>query len=420
MNSNTFNSNTLNSNTLNNNPLNKKTVAPRVQASLVSALLVLALLVLALILGTLVGVKFFQVSEVDHTGARQAGSLGAGAMPQAAPPHAGPGDDAGGSSFSFAGFMSAMRPGAASAQLQADFSAALRKPQGEALQRAFTRWLLAAPDDAMAHIASIPAEERKLVITTALAELAHKQPSAFKRMMSSQAAVHLGDVIGLIAEKNPALALTMLMQYKDQNAAGALTAAVLPALIRHDMALAAKTVAAMKERAPLALIQQVAAAYAQQNPALAYEWASHMVQHNANVTPSQLADQVSSSLAAGNPNAAVDFMDSTADPAIRRSLMSEIAIRKGQDDLAAAWQWLDQYSADPAFAEAAQNLLYRWSYTKPQEVAQLLPGVHNLSVQANAAAHLTRFWKQRDQAAYQSWIASLPPGQLRSLALAAL
>jgi hypothetical protein len=99
--------------------------------------------------------------------------------------------------------------------------------------------------------------------------------------------------------------------------------------------------------------------------------------------------------------------------------MSELAIRKGQDNLGQAWNWLGQYGGDPAYAEAAQNLLYRWSYTQPQEVARILPSVGDAALQATATAHLTQLWMKKDPAAYQKWLASLPPGQLRAFALAA-
>ncbi|MFP5392625.1 MAG: hypothetical protein ACLGI6_13945 [Gammaproteobacteria bacterium] len=229
----------------------------------------------------------------------------------------------------------------------------------------------------------------------------------------------LVQALAALAEQQPALALEAIRRHPQLDVNGVLSAAVLPALIRKDLALAAETVAAMGARAPVALIQQVAAAYARSDPATAYAWLARVAQGRTDLPPARLVDAVSSSLVASDADAAAHFMGQTPDAGVRKSLMNEIAIRKGQDDLGAAWNWLAQYSSDPAHGEAVQNLLYRWSYTKPEEVARLLPQVTEPDVQAEAAAHLTRFWQQKDPQGYQKWLASLPPGALRNVALAA-
>ena len=309
--------------------------------------------------------------------------------------------------------------------LESAFHAALQAAPGdartEALQRAFARWLLDAPDDALAHIASIPAEERHAVVTAAFAALALKRPSSFQQYSTAlaQYGTDLAVVAAAMADSDPVQALKWVRQYARDDANATLLGAVLPGLLRSDVTLAASTVAAMKAQAPLALVQQVAAAYVRHDPAHAYTWAGQLVEGRTDVAPSRLLDEVSSSLVARDQQAAADFMNQSSAPAIRRSLMSELAIRKGQDDLGAAWTWLEQYGSDPAYADVAQNLLYRWSYTKPQEVAHILPKVSDVGVQANGAAYLTQFWQRTDRSAYQNWIASLPPGQLRSAVLAA-
>lgn len=305
------------------------------------------------------------------------------------------------------------------------FEAALRLPAGEAktlaLQSAFSRWMVATPAEASAHVASIPAEARRTVVTAALAALARSAPGSVGQIaaMLGQDGSDLAAVVAAIAEHDPALALDWIGRHPQLDAKGALTAAALPGLIHKDVMLAARTVGALGQRAPVALIQQVAAAYAQHDPARAYAWAEQMAATRTDLTPARLMDDISSSLAARNQDAATEFMERTDDDAVRKSLMSELAIRKGQDDLGEAWTWLEQHSADPAHAQAAQNLLYRWSYTKPEQVAHIVQGMADDAVQATAAAHLTQFWQQKDPAAFQRWVATLPPGQLRERVLAA-
>lgn len=338
-----------------------------------------------------------------------------------------PDEETGGAGFSFADVMSIMRTGgdgSTASELKSLFDAALQQPPGEdrmqALQRAFTRWMLEAPGDALAHVQDIPPEERRAVVTAALAVLAERRPASFEKHSAGLAheQADLAMVIAAVAERNPGEAIEWLRQYGTLDAHAELVAAALPGLIRSDIALAAGAVADMQDRAPLALIQQVAAAYARHDPAQAYQWASQMIDKRPQAPAAQLLDEISSSLAAGDQDAAAQFMSRTVDPGIRKSLMSELAIRKGQDDLASAWNWLHQYNGDPSHAEAAQKLLYRWSYTKPQDVAQILPTIADAALQAGAAAHLSRFWQQKDPAAHQGWVASLPPGPLRSAVLA--
>lgn len=327
--------------------------------------------------------------------------------------------------LSFGDLVPGMGSGTATSAARSAFETALRLPPGDArsaaLQAAFSRWMVDAPAEASAHVASIPADDRRAVVTAALAALARASPASLKRYAAllGDGGADLVDVIAAIAERDPALALDWIGRHPQLDVKGVLTAAALPGLIERDVTLAARTVAGMKEDAPVALIQQVASAYARHDPARAYEWAAQVAGGRDDLTPARLMDDVSASLAARDQYAAEEFMERSGDPAIKTSLMSELAIRKGQDDLGQAWRWLGQHGGDPAYAEAAQNLLYRWSYTRPEEVARILPGVHDAGVQATATAHLTQFWMKKDPAAYEKWVASLPPGQLRVNALAA-
>jgi len=315
-------------------------------------------------------------------------------------------------------------PGAAPA-LQAAFAAVLREPPGTAradrLRAAFTRWLLAAPDDALAHAALIPAEDRRQVLAAALAALAQRRPDVFERLAGSLPGdgIDLADAIGALAESDPGRALDWVRGHPALDRDGRLSAAMLPALVRANPAGAAAAVAALRERAAPALIQQVAAAYARSDPAQAYAWVRQVSAGRADVAPARLLEAVSASLAAADPDAAEQLMNRTPDADVRASLMNELAQRKGQDDLGAAWDWLGRHAADPQYADAAQNLLYRWSWTRPEAVAQLLPRVQDAAVQADAAVHLTQMWRRKDPAAYEAWLASLPAGPLRTAALGA-
>jgi hypothetical protein len=372
---------------------------------------VAAPMLLAPVIGLVIGVQMFRSFDPVDTDAHT--SAGApNARHQAAPAFGAAWDD-----------LQALMNADAAGTGRAAFDAALRQRAGagraQALQSAFTHWLLAAPAEALGHIGAIPAAERKRVITAAMAALAQRSPASIDRHLAALGKddLDLGVVIAAMAGSHPDQAVAWIGQHPHYDADGALTAAILPGLLRGNLPLAAAAVSAMNERASIALIEQVTAAYARRDPAQAYAWVTRMIASRPDISPQRLLDDASAAIAAASPDAAAQFMGKSDDPAVRTSLMNELANRKAQEDVASAWQWLDQYSADPAYAEVALNMLYRWSYARPQDVAQLLPRVANPALQASAAAHLARYWQQRDPSGYQQWLASLPPGALRSAAI---
>ncbi|HEX3139838.1 MAG TPA: hypothetical protein VHQ87_07275 [Rhizobacter sp.] len=115
-------------------------------------------------------------------------------------------------------------------------------------------------------------------------------------------------------------------------------------------------------------------------------------------------------------NAALDTLARTSDPQRKTALIREIAAQKAQDDLGSAWTWLTQYRGDPGYAENMRNLLYQWSYARPEHVAALLPQVQSGEAQAAAAQQLAQLWNKKDPNAYHAWVASLPDGALKTAA----
>ncbi|MGY4828401.1 hypothetical protein ACVNIS_07485 [Sphaerotilaceae bacterium SBD11-9] len=114
--------------------------------------------------------------------------------------------------------------------------------------------------------------------------------------------------------------------------------------------------------------------------------------------------------------AAQDALARESDPQRKSELIREIVARKSQDDLGGAWTWLLQHRSDPGYAENARNLLYQWSYARPEHVAALLPQVQSGEAQTAAAQQLAQLWNKKDPHAYQAWVASLPDGSLKAAA----
>lgn len=307
----------------------------------------------------------------------------------------------------------------------AAFTAALSEPPGPGrlavLQAAFIRWTLQAPAQALAAIERIPADERQEVVAHSLAMLAQQRPEQFLNYangITENYTTYMAAAMGILAERNAPLALALINRNQDRgDPHGVIIGAVLPALIQNDLALASETVAQMKDRASIAHLQQVAAAFAKQDPKRAYDWVNQVLADRSDIAPSQILNDITGTFVAGNPTEAANYLNRATDPMIRKSLLSEISIQKGQEDLASAWTWLNEYKTDAHYGETALNLLYRWSYTKPEEVAKLLPTVADPEVQSAAATHLSRFWQKKDPAGHQAWVASLPPGTLKNSAL---
>jgi hypothetical protein len=308
---------------------------------------------------------------------------------------------------------------------EAAFMAALQEPAGpnriKTLQAAYIRWVLQAPLAALASIERIPADERQEVVAHALAMLAQQKPEHFLNYangITNNYTTYMAAAMGVLAESNPKLALSLIQRNQERgDPHGVVIGAILPNLIKDDLAFAAQTVAAMKDRASIAHIQQVATAYAKQDPKQAYDWVNQVLANRTDIAPSDVLNDITGSLVASNPAEAVNYLNRAADPMVKKSLLHEIAIQKGQEDLAAAWTWLNQYKADEHYGEAAMNLLYRWSYSKPEEVAKILPGIADVQLQSMAATHLSRFWQKKDPQGHQAWLASLPPGTIKNSAM---
>jgi hypothetical protein len=304
------------------------------------------------------------------------------------------------------------------------FHQALKQPAGalrsSLLREAFMAWVLAEPAQALGQIDRIPPAERQEVASAALAALAEQQPQRVLGLMqhvTETPNVYLGVALGVVARKSPREALDWLRQNAaSRDPDGSLLTAMIPGLAEHSPAMAAEALTSMKERATTQNIQLVAVAMARQDPRAAQQWMQSFTQGRSQRATSRVINGFGASWAATQPEQAAAYLSQVSEPGLRGTLIREISANKGQEDLRGAWQWLSQYSTEPAYAESARNLLYRWSHLKPQEVAALLPQVARGDVQSAAAEQLAMSWKQQDATAYNAWIASLPDGSLKSAA----
>jgi hypothetical protein len=304
------------------------------------------------------------------------------------------------------------------------FEAALAQPEGEvrlaSLRAAFAQWLLTAPVAAMNAAERIPFESREAVITVALAKLAEQKPTEALDVVgriTENYATYASAVLGVIATTDPRRALDWAALNADRDPRGEMMHAIVPVLARSNPDMAARAVVAMGDRAPTSLIQHVAAEYAMRAPLQAYAWARSV--GGASSVADEVVNGVSASLAARDIDRAASLLKGAADPSIRASLIREIANRKSEADLHEAWTWLSQYSADASYPENARNLLYRWAYLRPDEVASLLDTVTDPEIRVAAARELALQWQRRDSGAYHAWLDAQPAGPMKSAMLSA-
>lgn len=305
------------------------------------------------------------------------------------------------------------------------FAASLARPDSDAkslaLKRAFARWLLAAPAQAMNSADRIPIEIREDVVAPALAQLAEAQPTQALGVLGNvreNYARYAAAVLGAIAKTDPRRALDWAAQNVDRDPSGEVMRAIVSAVGPENLEAVAPAVVAMGNRAPVPLIQQVATEYAGRDPKQAYAWARGFAQSRPHVAADQIVNGVSAAFAARSLSEATAYLNEEADPRIRASLLREIANRKSESDLREAWTWLSQYSAESSYPENARNLLYRWAYLRPEEVADILRNVADADIRNAVGRELSSQWQRRDSEAYQAWVGSLPAGPLKAAMLA--
>ena len=307
---------------------------------------------------------------------------------------------------------------------RAEFEAALSDRSDGASDRlrlAYVHWLLEDPAAALARADELPAGERHEVVAAGLTLFAHERPDQALRYLSTldgDYTPYLAGALGEVAKTDARRALEWVEQNQARDPNGDLYGAVIPALAKVDLSRAAHAVESLGERAPENAFQAVAAEYARRDPARAYTWASEMAAARHD-DPAASLRAVSTAVVTADPAGAAQLLSRTADPAVRASLIGEISQQRGEKDLPGAWQWLGQFKDDPSYDANARELLSRWSYTKPQDVANLLPAVADPELQASAAKQLAGIWQQQDPVRYGAWVGSLPAGPIKSAATSA-
>lgn len=311
--------------------------------------------------------------------------------------------------------------GVVSSNPEQDFVAALRLGKLPEIEAAYQRWMLVSPAEALRAATRLPSEHSRRIQSKALALLAEHDPATFLRYANGQQD-HLPAILAWVADSNPNAALRLLTQLPeaDAEAKRKWMAAMLPRLVAVDPSIAAQAVTATGNSVTLDQVQQVAAGYARKDITLALQWAAQVLavrNSSLGVSANQAMRDVVSSLVASAPDAAEQFLLQPGNEHLKPVFEREIAMQKAQDDLAVGWAWL-QKRGTPSAQMSGADMLHRWSYTRPQEVARILPTLDPSPVQTQIATQLGRSWSRKRSASFEAWVGSLPLGPIREAALA--
>lgn len=312
--------------------------------------------------------------------------------------------------------------GVVSSNPEQDFVAALRSGNLPEIEAAYQRWLLVSPGEALRVAALLPPEHSRRIQSKALALLAEHDLATFLRYANGQQD-QLPAILAWVADSNPhvALHLMTLLPEVDADTKRKWMAAMLPRLVAVDPSMAAQAVTATGNPLTLDQVQQVTAGYARKDMALALQWAAQVLaarNSSLSVSANQAMRDVVSSLVASAPDAAEQFLLQPGNEHLKQEFELEIAMLKARDDLAVGWAWLQKRETPTAQLSGAE-LLYRWSYTRPQEVARILSMLAPSPIQEQIATQLGRNWSRKNSSSFDVWVGSLPPGSMREAALAA-
>lgn len=100
-------------------------------------------------------------------------------------------------------------------------------------------------------------------------------------------------------------------------------------------------------------------------------------------------------------------------PHLWHDLVSQVAARWAETDLAAAVDWVRALPASPARIKAELQTAYRWTEADPLAASAYAAGANNLQLVQTVAGQ----WAEADPAAALGWGASLPAGPAQTRAL---
>jgi hypothetical protein len=157
------------------------------------------------------------------------------------------------------------------------------------------------------------------------------------------------------------------------------------------------------------LLQQTSEEISRNDPADAAKLAQQMQPGDALTNAMQA---VACNWASTDPNAALDWINSVTDPAMRDRLIASAAQSYALTDPALAATWLvTSDNSDQIVNDAALNILRTWVTKDPAQAADWVSQFPGGSVQASGIQIVSQYWSQKDPDAAAAWIQNLSGAQ---------
>jgi hypothetical protein len=221
--------------------------------------------------------------------------------------------------------------------------------------------------------------------------------------------------LSTLAKKDGVRALELTDQYRDK-LDGTVKSQVMQTWASSDPRAAAnyleqKGAGELKNDA-----RQIAWHYTLQHPEEAYQWAERVGLLN----DSNVASNMGNALVQADLGKAEELFAGLPPSASRDGLFTNIVRQRSKVDIAQTHKWLSQYSEEPKFKEAQNNLLYEWTRRDPQQSADV---VVNMEDNANKSGHLSSIatnWYDKSPDSALRWVLNLSEGDMRDRTIATL
>lgn len=162
--------------------------------------------------------------------------------------------------------------------------------------------------------------------------------------------------------------------------------------------------------------RQIAWHYTLQHPDDAYRWAERV----GLLEDGNLASHMGNALVQSDLNKAEDIFAQLPPSASRDGLFTSIVRQRSKIDIAQTYKWLTDFSDEPKFMEARNNLLYEWSRRDPQASSEVILAMENNPNRSGHLSSVATNWYDRSPEQALRWLYALPIGNLRDRTIASL
>ncbi len=287
------------------------------------------------------------------------------------------------------------------------------------MQMAIARWANEDAEAAMDAIATLTSDfERNRMLNMAIAVYAQYDPQAafdyvqlnfpesYELLLQPISHLAVQDIQGALR-----LAENYRQQYGDMNA----LTSVINQWATERPQEAIEYIASLTESDQQQLYPALAYTYLQRDPEAAMRWVLSLGDAFTNLKQSAMQIQTYNSMQAGER-----VLPSVTDSAVRRQLISRIAVFKSMSDPDSALTWLSDFQNEPAYLDALPGLIGSLAQNDPARAASFVDSIDSQDVQADSILTVAQHWYRRSPDSATRWLGSMPDSRARTQAISSL